>query len=156
MEYTPLSLFSKASMFKEALYTTSRIINLVSLWPCVAAHRTKRLSVHISNTLDVRYRLQWKHQYSQFPYPSMWEKIKFLVDESWKSILSTLQITVDLPEIEPAQDFLQGIVSTVAHGKVEIIRYKDKWEGYQCSRVEFVQARENGQILFRIILRSRL
>lgn len=137
-----------------SVYDTSN--HLVALWPCVVAHHTRRLSVHIRNTLDLRYRRQWKHQYSNFPYPCTWEKIKFLVDESSKSILNMLQITIDLPEVEPVQDFLRGIVSTVASGRVDIMRYKDKWEGYQCTRVEFELARENGQLSLRILLRSRL
>jgi hypothetical protein len=129
--------------------------DFVALWPHIVAYRTFRLSMHICNTLDVGYRMRWKRQYLHTPERFTFDKVIFLVNESLAGTLNVLNITMDLPELEPAQTMLQGIIDSVAEGKAEITSHRDRWNGYLCQSVEFARKRKQGQLLVKLSVRSR-
>jgi hypothetical protein len=131
------------------------IDDLITLWPREVARRSKRLSVHFSNTLDVGYRMHWKHQYIPHSHHSTLEKVLFLINESSTCTANRLAITLDLPEVEPARTLLQKITGVVDN-KVEVVRYRDRWNGFQCENIAFMRRRESGrQLDVSVLVQSR-
>jgi hypothetical protein len=131
------------------------IDDLITLWPREVARRSRRLSVHFSNALDVGYRMHWKHQYIPHSSRSTLEKVLFLINESSTCTANRLAITLDLPEVEPARTLLQKITS-IADSKVEVVRYRDRWNGFLCEKIAFVRERGSGrQLDVNVLVRSR-
>jgi hypothetical protein len=129
--------------------------SIVTSWPHVMAYCTRHLSVHICNTLDVKSRMHWRHEYIQAPECTTLRKIIFLVNESLASALNVLEITLDLPEVEPVQNMLQHIIAIVAEGKADTARFKDRWNGWLCQRIVFVRKRDEGQLWVKVSVRFR-